>query len=78
MKTCIYALCILFCFTSLTSAFVQCSIENRVVKLRPGERGQLEIELYNPEAEQEPSAPTSGIGTGNWRRTSVSSSRHLA
>ncbi|HQD39249.1 MAG: hypothetical protein GX766_04365 [Firmicutes bacterium] len=52
MKTCIYALCILFCFTSLTSAFVQCSIEDRVVKLRPGERGQLEIELYNPEAEQ--------------------------
>ncbi len=56
---------LVFLFTSTAYGMLQCSFEDRTLELSPGERGQLEIEVLNPDTQ--PLAIRAYIG--DWLRT---------
>lgn len=49
MKFTFRAICLWLCFASTAFGLVHCSIEDRIISLIPGEKGQIEIPLYNPD-----------------------------
>ncbi len=46
-----HIICLWLCFSGIAHGLVQCSFEDRLISLSPGESGQMEIALFNPDPE---------------------------